>query len=153
MDYIVDFTAVGMDDVATVGGKNASIGEMISNLTDAGVLVPPGFATTAAAYREFLAQDGLDRKVGGLLAGVDGQDVALLAERGAAVRRAVMNTPLPERLLAELRSAYSGLRGDDGSVAADHRNRSATQEDPSRLMRKAEVHGRTRFYPIPIVPD
>ena len=129
MDYIVDFAAVGMDDVATVGGKNASIGEMISNLTDAGVLVPPGFATTAAAYREFLAQDGLDRKVAELLSDVDGHDVAVLAERGEAVRRAVMDTPLPAPLLAELRTAYEALRGDDGNDPAVAVRSSATAED------------------------
>ena len=66
-DYTIDFKSLGMDDVGRVGGKNASLGEMISNLSAAGVSVPGGFATTADAYREFLQQDGLDSRINRLL--------------------------------------------------------------------------------------
>ena len=85
VQHIVDFGSVGMGDVARVGGKNASIGEMLANLSAAGVRVPGGFATTADAFRAFLAQDGLVDRVHELLSDVDGNDVALLSERGRQV--------------------------------------------------------------------
>jgi len=129
VDYIIEFGSVGMDDVGLVGGKNASIGEMIANLEDAGVKVPPGFATTAQAYRDFLAQGGLGERVAALLADVDGNDVTLLAERGREIRRAVMDTSLPDALLNELKAAYETLRSNDGSEPAVAVRSSATAED------------------------
>ncbi|MEM9335934.1 MAG: PEP/pyruvate-binding domain-containing protein, partial [Pseudomonadota bacterium] len=69
--YVMNLAELGMDDVETVGGKNASLGEMISNLHDLGVTVPGGFATTAQAYREFLAQDGLAERINAQLADLD----------------------------------------------------------------------------------
>src|SRR5690606_31899291 len=109
--------------------KNASIGEMISNLSDAGVRVPPGFATTAEAYRQFLEQDGLGDKIAELLDGVDGDDVTLLSERGRTIRQAVLETPLPDALLSDLKSAYEGLGDDVGTPPAVAVRSSATAED------------------------
>ena len=129
MEYVVDFSTVGMGDVARVGGKNASIGEMLANLSAAGVRVPSGFATTAEAYRAFLAQDGLVDRVRELLAGVDGGDVRLLAERGKRVRELVLAAQLPDELRAALRTAYEGLGGEDGSSVAVAVRSSATAED------------------------
>ena len=129
MPQIIDFAAVGMDDVDQVGGKNASIGEMISNLQSAGVRVPPGFATTAEAYRAFLAQNGLGDKIAELLAGVDGSDVTLLVERGRAARQAVLDNPLPDDLLAALKTAYGRLTDADGTPPAVAVRSSATAED------------------------
>ena len=85
-DYVIPFERVKMQDVEVVGGKNASIGEMISHLAELGVKVPGGFATTAQAYREFLAQDGLDERIRSALANLDVDDVTALAETGARIR-------------------------------------------------------------------
>ncbi|MDH3987802.1 MAG: hypothetical protein OEV34_01650, partial [Gammaproteobacteria bacterium] len=73
--YVIKLKELGMDDVETVGGKNASLGEMISNLGNLGVDVPGGFATTATAYRDFLKADGLDQRIHDLLAGLDVDDI------------------------------------------------------------------------------
>lgn len=129
MEYVVDFGAVGLADLDRVGGKNASIGEMLRNLSSAGVRVPGGYATTAAAYREFLAQDGLAARIRGLLADLEDDDVALLAERGAEVRRSVLATPLTPGLRAAVRAAYEDLcRRSGGEVSVAVRS-SATSED------------------------
>jgi len=129
VEYIVDFSTVGMGDVARVGGKNASIGEMIANLSAAGVRVPGGFATTADAYRAFLAQDGLGDRIRELLADVDGDDVVKLAERGKRVRELLLAAPLPERLRAELRDAYAAMCAEAGGEVAVAVRSSATAED------------------------
>src|SRR5690554_5733976 len=118
LEYVVDFGSVGMGDVARVGGKNASIGEMLANLAAAGVKVPGGFATTADAYRAFLAQDGLVDRVRELLDGVDGSDVRLLSERGKRVRELVLATRLPDKLRAAIRTAYEGLGGEGDTAVA-----------------------------------
>ena len=128
VSYTVPFEAVGMGDVAVVGGKNASIGELIGNLTAAGVRVPGGFATTAQAYRDFLAQDGLDARIHELLQGVSDADVTLLAARGKAVRELVLGTPLPPVLVAAIGEAYAKLQIGGGDVAVAVRS-SATAED------------------------
>ncbi|MDP2785372.1 MAG: PEP/pyruvate-binding domain-containing protein, partial [Sulfurimicrobium sp.] len=96
------FEEVGRGDVGQVGGKNASLGEMISQLAQAGVRVPGGFATTAAAYRDFLAQDGLAQRIEQILATLDIKDVAALAETGAQIRGWIVATPLPPRLQQEI---------------------------------------------------
>src|SRR4030065_1336380 len=92
---VLDIATLRRKDVAEVGGKNASLGEMISQLGGAGVRVPGGFATTARAYREFLAQGGLDRRVAGRLQGLDVADVTALARAGAEIRswRAAQGIP------------------------------------------------------------
>ncbi|MCT8505923.1 phosphoenolpyruvate synthase [Chromohalobacter moromii] len=127
-EYIVWFDQLGMDDVERVGGKNASLGEMISNLADAGVTVPGGFATTAVAYREFLAHEGLNERINDALARLDVDDVTALAEMGAQIRQWVIDTPLPpafERVLAE---AYGQLQDKHPHLKAAIRS-SATAED------------------------
>ncbi|MEL7451507.1 MAG: PEP/pyruvate-binding domain-containing protein, partial [Pseudomonadota bacterium] len=127
-DYVIEFDALGMGDVERVGGKNASLGEMISNLGPLGVTVPGGFATTAAAYRDFLAQDGLDARINVALDALDTNDVTALAETGARIRSWVLQAPLPERLTRELRQHYDALVGDDDQLSVAVRS-SATAED------------------------
>jgi pyruvate,water dikinase len=93
-----------LDDAGTVGGKNASLGEMIGTLGELGVRVPPGFATTADAYREFLRQGGLDRRIAAALAALDVEDIAALAATGREIRAAILATRFP----AELEAAVLG---------------------------------------------
>ncbi len=125
--YIVQFSQLGMTDVESVGGKNASLGEMIRQLTDLGVTVPGGFATTATAYRDFLAQGGLDNKIHQVLAELDVDDVVKLARTGAEIRGWIMDTPLQPRLHEELSAAWNTMAGSkDIAVAV---RSSATAED------------------------
>ncbi|MDX1693014.1 MAG: phosphoenolpyruvate synthase, partial [Ketobacteraceae bacterium] len=126
-DYVVWFENLGKDDVERVGGKNASLGEMISNLSDAGVSVPGGFATTAHAYREFLNQSGLDEKINKALDALDTNDVNALAETGAKIRRWILDTPFQKPLEEAISEAYQQLQGD-GEIAVAVRS-SATAED------------------------
>jgi len=127
--YVLPFQALRMQDVARVGGKNASLGEMISQLSPLGVRVPGGFATTASAYRDFLAGGGLDRGIDRQLGTLDVDDVKALAQVGASIRRSIVEAPFPARLEAELREAYGRL-GDGGSVELSFAVRSsATAED------------------------
>jgi len=121
------FSELGMDDVPEVGGKNASLGEMISNLTSLGIKVPDGFATTADAYREFLAYQGLDDKINAMLDVLDVDNVNDLVEAGGKIREMVMQAPLPESLDRDVREAYQTLNPNDlGQVAV---RSSATAED------------------------
>src|SRR5699024_2748118 len=117
-----------MNDVESVGGKNASLGEMISHLATAGVNVPDGFATTANAYREFLAYDGLAERINAALDALDVDDVNALAATGAKIRGWVMAHPLPPTLEAAITDAYAQLLGDDPDTAVAVRS-SATAED------------------------
>ena len=95
-EYTVPFERLGRHDLDVVGGKNSSLGEMISSLAQAGVRVPGGFATTAHAYREFLKQGGLDERIRKELTGIDVDDVVQLAATGARIRAWVLATPLPK---------------------------------------------------------
>ncbi len=106
---ILWFSELGLKDLDRVGGKNASLGEMVANLTSAGVKVPDGFATTADAYRRFLRESGVETKMAALLDGLDTDDVTALAAAGSAIRRAIQNTPFPVELEAGLREAYTQL--------------------------------------------
>jgi pyruvate,water dikinase len=115
-----------MNDVERVGGKNASLGEMISHLSRLGVSVPAGFATTAAAYREFLAQDGLAQRIEAELARLDVEDVAQLARTGDKIRNWVLSAPFPAQLEQQLVAAWQQLGGDAIAVAV---RSSATAED------------------------
>ncbi|MCG8612881.1 MAG: phosphoenolpyruvate synthase, partial [Pseudomonadales bacterium] len=117
-----------MNDVDRVGGKNASLGEMISNLENAGVSVPGGFATTADAYREFLATDGLDKKIDAALKALDVNDVNALAATGAQIRQWVVDTPFPAELDAALGQAFKLLAGENENMSVAVRS-SATAED------------------------
>ena len=114
-----------MDDVPTVGGKNASLGEMISRLDHAGISVPEGFATTANAYREFLNHDDLAGRINGQLAQLDVDDISQLTETGGRIRDWVTQTPLPAPLEREIRDHYAQF-GERTAVAV---RSSATAED------------------------
>ena len=131
MTNILWFNEIGIADIPQVGGKNASLGEMVSNLSDAGVRVPGGFATTADAYREFLAADGLYDRIRQAVESLDIDDVAELANVGASVREWIEEQPLPAQLEADIRRAYGQLVDSDpqaGSVSWAVRS-SATAED------------------------
>ena len=103
---ILWFSELGLKDLDRVGGKNASLGEMVQNLTSAGVQVPDGFATTADAYRNFLAESGLDQKIADRLVGLDTDDVTALAAAGQEIRALMisrMYRELPARSLISAR--------------------------------------------------
>jgi pyruvate,water dikinase len=106
---VVWFENLSMRDVERVGGKNASLGEMIGNLAGAGVRVPGGFATTAAAYREFLSHEGLDDRIHGWLKALDVDDTRALADTGKRIREAVLQAPFPAALERDIRAAYAQL--------------------------------------------
>jgi len=122
------FSDLGMDHLDDVGGKNASLGEMISNLATAGVRVPDGFATTADAYRRFVGQAGLSQRIFRLMSGLDSEDVEALARVGQQVRRAIVEQPLQPDLEAEVRAAFEQLITDDPEASFAVRS-SATAED------------------------
>src|ERR1700748_1238897 len=127
--YIIPFEKLKNTDIELVGGKNASIGEMISGLANLGVSVPGGFATTSHAYRDFLAQDGLDNRIRDVLASLDVDDVDRLAVVGAQIRGWMLATPFPERLQRESLEAYRKMRGDaDATEFAVAVRSSATAE-------------------------
>ncbi len=128
-DYVISFEKLRIEDVPAVGGKNASLGEMISQLTAKGVRVPGGFATTAQAYREFLAQDGLDDRINAELDKLDVEDVTALAVCGAKIRQWIIDAPFPAVLtdaIAEHYKALTASSGDDMTFAV---RSSATAED------------------------
>ena len=110
-DWIVWFRELGMNDVSRVGGKNASLGEMISNLANAGIKVPDGFATTAAAYHAFVENGGLGERINGILNNLDVDNVSQLQVTGAKIRSMVMDHPLPADLEKAIRSGYDKLGG------------------------------------------
>jgi pyruvate,water dikinase len=117
-----------MNDVDRVGGKNASLGEMISNLASAGVSVPGGFATSADAYRKFLEKDGLTDRINETLENLDVDDVVTLSKTGAEIRSWVMKATLPEDLENAIDEAYGKLTADNPNMALAIRS-SATAED------------------------
>ena len=124
--YVIPFNELRMSDVDQVGGKNASLGEMISQLPDS-VRVPGGFATTAQAYRDFLAHQGLAERIQARLAALDVDDVVELAKVGAEIRGWIVDTPFPPKLEQEIRAAYEALTAEgEGSFAV---RSSATAED------------------------
>jgi pyruvate,water dikinase len=126
-DWVVPFEHLRMSDVEAVGGKNASLGEMISQLPQ-GVKVPGGFATTAHAYREFLRYGGLDQRISAELAQWDGEDVRTLAQIGARIRALVEAQPLPPAFEQAVRAAFAALSGYDALASFAVRS-SATAED------------------------
>src|SRR3990167_7039083 len=127
---VINFKDVGLHSLEQVGGKNASLGEMICHLSAQGILVPGGFATTAHAFREFLAQDSLDQKIYAQLSSLDPDDVMKLALVGKQIREWIINTPFTEHFEKDVRSAYTDLVTQVGvpkfSVAV---RSSATAED------------------------
>ena len=125
--YVIKLSELGMNDVETVGGKNASLGEMISNLSNLGVTVPGGFATTAAAYREFVKADDLAGRINAVLDELDVDDIDALTRAGRQIRQWVLETPLPSQLMDEIVSAWDEMSdGRDITVAV---RSSATAED------------------------
>ncbi len=121
---------IGLADHDQVGGKNSSLGEMIRELAAAQVSVPGGYATTARAFEQFLAQDGLHQRIGVRLRGLDVEDTAALAAAGAEIRAWIMATPLPAELESAIRAYYRTLSADNGQQAAAVAVRSsATAED------------------------
>ncbi len=124
------YSDLGMHDVDIVGGKNASLGEMISNLAASGVKVPNGFATTAQAYREFLMHEGLAERIQAQLSNLDVDDVEALARTGKAIREACVRAPFPAALEADVREAYAQLLAESGADGISVAVRSsATAED------------------------
>ncbi len=126
--YTIPFAELGRHDVATVGGKNSSLGEMIAKLAALHVSVPGGFATTADAYREFLSHEGLAERIRAELATLDVDDVATLAVTGARIRDWILSTPFPARLEQEIVAGYEAMCDGKGDLAVAVRS-SATAED------------------------
>lgn len=127
MSYVVSFEQLRMTDVDSVGGKNASLGEMISQLSEAGVRVPGGFATTAQAFRDFLSATGLDTRISERLTTLNPDDVRELALAGAQIRQWIVEAPLPDQLHSDIKKAFALLDAEGkGSFAV---RSSATAED------------------------
>ena len=127
--HVVPFEQLRNTDVGSVGGKNASLGEMISQLKAKGVRVPTGFATTAHAFREFLAQDGLDKKINDLLDNLNADDTQALAICGAKIRGWMMDAPFPEALNAAIAENYKLLTDNSAAGTTFAVRSSATAED------------------------
>ena len=127
--FVKNFKELRMTDVEEVGGKNASLGEMISQLSTAGVRVPGGFATTAEAYRAFLAHNGLADKINARLSSLNVDDVDALLKTGAEIRQWVVETPFPEQLEKEIAVHYAALIAESGPEASFAVRSSATAED------------------------
>ena len=127
--YAIPFEQLRNTDVGSVGGKNASLGEMISQLNAKGVRVPTGFATTADAYREFLAQDGLDHKINGLLDVLNADDTQALAICGTQIRKWIMEAEFPAALNAAIAENYARLTASSAAGTTFAVRSSATAED------------------------
>ena len=125
---VVPFEELRMSDVDSVGGKNASLGEMISQLAAVGVRVPGGFATTAHAFREFLSHGGLGQRIAQRLEGLNTEDVRALTACGAQIRQWIVETPLPPALEAEIRAHFDRMVQGDAGLSLAVRS-SATAED------------------------
>ncbi len=128
-EHVVWFESLGMADVPRVGGKNASLGEMIANLSSAGIRVPNGFATTAHAYREFLDRDGLAGRIEAALTRLDVEDIEALTHTGDEIRQWVLAAPLPTALEDAICENYAKLQTQAGSETAVAVRSSATAED------------------------
>jgi pyruvate, water dikinase len=128
-DYILSLDSIGMDDVARVGGKNASLGEMIQHLAASGVNVPGGFATTAEAFRRFLNDAGLTDKISAALAKLDIDDVKALSQTGKSIRQWIVGTPITDDLRNAITQAFEAMEQDAGGSLAVAVRSSATAED------------------------
>ena len=126
---VIPFEKLRMTDVDQVGGKNSSLGEMISQLADTGVRVPGGFATTAHAYRIFLSQSGLDAKINAALDALDVEDVNALVKTGAEIRQWVLDTPFPMELTIAITEQYQRLVAESNADMSFAVRSSATAED------------------------
>jgi pyruvate,water dikinase len=128
-EHVLWYQQLGMGDVGVVGGKNASLGEMISNLANAGVQVPGGFATTAHAFNLFLEQSGLEARIHVLLDALDVEDIAALGKAGETIRNWIIDTPFLPELENAIRTAFKTLQGEAGDEASFAVRSSATAED------------------------
>jgi pyruvate,water dikinase len=128
-DYILWLDQLRMTDLNQVGGKNASLGEMIGELSQLGVSVPGGFATTASAFREFLSQSGLDERIFQRLSSLDVEDIAALTQAGQEIRQWVTETPFPDALRQAVTQAFEKMTADAGAELAVAVRSSATAED------------------------
>ncbi len=128
VEYVVSLDKLGNHDVERVGGKNASLGEMISNLAGAGVSVPGGFATTAQAYRDFIDTNNLDARIHDLLDTLDIDDVNALAKAGTQIRQWIIDGDFPAQLDADIRTAFAEMANGNDNMAVAVRS-SATAED------------------------
>jgi pyruvate,water dikinase len=128
-EHVLWYQQLGMGDVGVVGGKNASLGEMISNLANAGVQVPGGFATTAHAFNLFLEQSGLEARIHVLLDELNIEDIAALGVAGETIRNWIIDTPFLPELEDAIRSAFKTLQGEAGDEASFAVRSSATAED------------------------
>jgi pyruvate, water dikinase len=126
---VIPFERVRMRDLPQVGGKNASLGEMIGELSAAGIRVPGGFATTAHAFREFLQQDGLAARIERELSSLDVADVGALGRTGNAIRGWIADAPLPQALAADIERSYATLVANGSDTASFAVRSSATAED------------------------
>ncbi|XAZ32916.1 phosphoenolpyruvate synthase [Paenarthrobacter ureafaciens] len=129
MTDVLWFSDLGLSDLDQVGGKNASLGEMVRNLASAGVKVPDGFATTADAYRRFLSESGPDAGIEAIIAGLDSGDVAALARVGQQIRDLIRETPFPAGFEEEIRAAFHRLTAEHGDDVSWAVRSSATAED------------------------
>ena len=130
MRFVRWFSEVGLSDVDLVGGKNASLGEMIRELSPLGIRVPDGFAITAEAYREFLQAAGLEKPIRDLLSGLRRHDLQDLVDRAARIRKMILASDLPDEIADEALEAYAGLSARYQVTSADVAVRSsATAED------------------------
>lgn len=128
-EYVISLDKLCMEDVPRVGGKNASLGEMLQNLAPLGVSVPGGFATTADAYREFLLHDGLQEKINDKLRDLDVDDVVALRQTGQQIRDWIMTIPFPEKMEAAIDEAFLALEKEYGTETSWAVRSSATAED------------------------
>ena len=129
-NFILEFEQINIHDIPRVGGKNASLGEMIQQLSPQGVRVPTGFATTAYAYRYFIEQAGLETQLRSQLTNLDIEDVTALRHCGRAVRSLILDTPFPAELATAIAQAYRSLCNSSGNAVLDVAVRSsATAED------------------------
>ncbi len=126
--FVIPFSKLRMSDVEIVGGKNASLGELLSQLTEAGIRVPDGFATTAEAFRVFLKEGGLDKRIEERLKTLDVDDVKELAKAGAEIRQWIEEAPFPAELEKEIREHYEWLKDGQEQISVAVRS-SATAED------------------------
>ncbi|WOH38328.1 phosphoenolpyruvate synthase [Thalassotalea fonticola] len=128
-ENVLWYQDLGMGDVERVGGKNASLGEMISNLSNVGVQVPGGFATTAFAFNDFLEQSGVNDKIYAELDNLDVEDIQALTDCGAKIRQWIIDTPFLPAMQKDIEQAYAQLAGEFSSEASFAVRSSATAED------------------------
>ncbi|MFO7997037.1 MAG: PEP/pyruvate-binding domain-containing protein, partial [Dehalococcoidia bacterium] len=129
MKFVKWFEEIGAEDVASVGGKNASLGEMVRNLVKKGVNVPLGFAVTAEAYKYMVEKAGIGQKIKETLAGLDTHDMKDLSKRGEKIRHLIRTAACPAELEEEIKVAYRGMEGKYGMNVDVAVRSSATAED------------------------